>query len=292
MKVIYSLIFLLGVFSIAKPQEQQEFKLKFYATNWGMSDNWDKYCEKVKEAGYDGLETWLPNKEAEQQEMLSALKKHGLSLGLLSGGGGGLFDQYYESFIENVQRAADFTPDYINCHTGKEYYTFEENSRLIAAAEEISRKHDIPIYHETHRGRFSFAAHVTSDYLKAIPYLNLTLDISHWCNVHESMLADQKETVALALSRTSHIHARVGHPQGPQVSDPSVPEWKSILDQHLAWWDEIIRIQKAKGETQMTITPEFGPPGYMPTLPYTEQPVANQWAANLYMMKLLKAKYQ
>jgi hypothetical protein len=33
--------------------------------------------------------------------------------------------------------------------------------------------------------------------------------------------------------------------------------------------------------------PEFGPPGYMPTLPFTNQPVADAWRVNVEMRKLL-----
>ena len=163
---------------------------------------------------------------------------------------------------------------------------------MIDATTSISKKTGIPITHETHRGRFSFAAHITKNYLQQIPELKLTLDISHWCNVHESMLSDQKEAVQLALSRTSHIHARVGHPQGPQVNDPAAPEWKSTLDQHLAWWDEIVRLHKENNAGILRITTEFGPAGYLPTLPYTQQPVADQWSINVFMLNLLKTRYK
>lgn len=182
-------------------------------------------------------------------------------------------------------------PDYVNCHTGKDYYTFEENKKLIDEATKLSEKYDLPVYHETHRGRFSFAAHVTKTFLDQLPKLRLALDISHWCNVHESLLSDQKETVEQALQRTGHIHARVGHPQGPQVNDPMAPEWKSTLEQHLAWWDEVVRIHREKGQKVLTITTEFGPAGYLPTLPYTQQPVASQWNINVAMLKILRARY-
>ncbi|GAB1483119.1 hypothetical protein MASR2M78_19350 [Treponema sp.] len=49
---------------------------------------------------------------------------------------------------------------------------------------------------------------------------------SRWCTVAESYLEDQKEAVDAALSRTDHIHARVGFPEGPQVGDPAAPEWE------------------------------------------------------------------
>lgn len=287
--------FVFFLFSLLTTQNlagEKNFKIKFYATNWGMAESWDSYCSKVKNAGYDGLETWLPGSHEEQVEMNNALKKYGLSLGLLAGGGGGSFEKYYESFVDNIWDAANMNPDYINCHTGKEYYTFGQNRKLIEAAEKINQKTGIPIYHETHRGRFSFAAHITEYFLKKLPQLVLTLDISHWCNVHESLLADQNEAVTLALERTGHVHVRVGHPQGPQVGDPSAPEWQKVLEQHLLWWDEVVRLHKERGSEQLTMTMEFGPPDYLPTIPHTQRPVADQWQINLYMLDLLKRRYQ
>jgi len=157
-------------------------------------------------------------------------------------------------------------------------------------SEKVSRETGVPIYHETHRGRILFAANIARPFIEKIPSLRLTLDISHWCNVHESYLDDQEETVALALSRTDHIHARVGHPEGPQVSDPRAPEWNTALQKHFAWWDKVVERKKKEGK-RITFLTEFGPPDYMPTLPYTRQAVADQWAINVYMMEVLRKRY-
>ena len=104
------------------------------------------------------------------------------------------------------------------------------------------------------------------------------------------MLDDQKETVNLALSRAGHIHARIGHPEGPQVNDPRAPEWKNIVDTHFKWWDVVAEEKKRTG-SHLTFLTEFGPPDYMPTVPYTRQPVANQWDINVHMLKTLRARY-
>ncbi|WP_333862529.1 sugar phosphate isomerase/epimerase family protein [Sphingobacterium sp.] len=270
----------------------QHVHIKYYCTNWGNTDSWDKFCLRVKNAGYDGVEAWLPSNPSERKEMVDALHKYGLGLGLLSGGSGETFEEYKKSFKHNLDEAIQAKPDFINCHTGKDYYSFDQNKALIELAYATKTKSQIPIYHETHRGRFSFAAHVTKEYLEKIPQLRLALDISHWCNVHESMLSDQTETVRAALSRTEHIHARIGHPEGPQVNDPAAPEWKQIVAQHLAWWDTVVAMHKENGAKLLTITTEFGPAGYLPTLPFTQQPVADQWSINVYMLNLFKHRYK
>ncbi|MBA8986863.1 sugar phosphate isomerase/epimerase family protein [Sphingobacterium cellulitidis] len=293
MRLIYCLFIVLACqWNVLLGQSKSDLNIKYYCTNWGMTDSWEVFSKKVNAAGYDGVETWLPGSETERKEMLTALKNNNLSLGILAGGGGKDFESYYESFRNSLNEAILIKPDYINCHTGKEYYSFEQNKKLIQLGFEISKQSGIPIYHETHRGRFSFAANITQEYLKKIPELTLALDISHWCVVHESLLTDQKDAVDLALSRTGHIHTRVGHPEGPQVNDPAAPEWKAALDQHLAWWDKIVELHKKQGKKTLTMCMEFGPAGYLPTLPYTQQPVADQWTINKYMLDLLKNRYQ
>jgi hypothetical protein len=46
-------------------------------------------------------------------------------------------------------------------------------------------------------------------------------------------LEDQQAVVEKAIRHTRHIHARVGHTQGPQVYEPSAPEYTKALEAHL-----------------------------------------------------------
>jgi hypothetical protein len=41
------------------------------------------------------------------------------------------------------------------------------------------------------------------------------------------------------------------------------------------WWDIVWEEQLARGARVSTMCPEFGPPPYLPTLPYSGKPVAN-----------------
>ena len=279
--------------STPAPAAADGFRLIVLATNWGFSGTHDEFLKRAKDAGYDGMEVWWPGDAAGQDALFNALAKHKMEVGFLCGGSSSDFTKHAEQFEAAVKAAAmqqRQRPLYINCHSGKDYFTFEQNTKLIEMTTRISQQSGVMVCHETHRSRMMFAAHVTRRFIETQPALRLTLDISHWCNVHESLLQDQQETVAMALARAGHIHARIGHPEGPQVNDPRAPEWESAVKAHFAWWDEIARQKKAKGEV-MTMLTEFGPVDYMPALPYTRQPVANQWDINVHMMKLLKARY-
>ncbi|SHF18255.1 sugar phosphate isomerase/epimerase family protein [Pedobacter caeni] len=270
------------------------YELLFMATDWGFNGNTDEFCRAAKKEGYEGIEVWWPaDNPAAQQSLYDALKKHQLQVGFLCGAGQPKAKPHLETFMKNLDAALNSVqkPLYINCHSGKDYFSYEENRAIIDYTTKKSKESGIPVYHETHRGRMLYSAPVARQFIERNPELRLTLDISHWCNVHESLLADQQETIDLALERVSHIHSRVGHPQGPQVNDPRAPEWENALKAHLSWWDKVIARKKKNGE-RMTILTEFGPPDYMPTLPFTRQPVADQWGINVYMMNLLRKRYQ
>ena len=270
------------------------FKLKLLATNWGFNGTLDEYCAKVKKEGYDGIEIWWPLEKKDQDELFSLLKEHELEVGFLCAGSDSNYKKHYEQFVQMIDAAANesaLRPLYINCHSGKDYFTYEEGKTFISHTSALAKSTAIKICHETHRSRLLYAAPVARHYMETIPDLRITFDVSHWCNVHESLLEDQQETVNLALERVDHVHARVGHAEGPQVNDPRAPEWDHAVKAHFAWWDKIVGLKKQKGEV-LTVLTEFGPPDYMPTLPYTRQPLADQWAVNVYMMQLIRTRYQ
>lgn len=266
------------------------FRLLVFATNWGFAGSWDSFCSSIKEAGYDGAELWYPGSEPERKALFAALNKYDLKIGFLVGGSDGDPAKHLEQFTSAAEGAAALKPVYINCHSGRDHFSFEQNRKFIETTERISASAGVPIYHETHRSRILFAAPVARQFIQALPGLRITFDVSHWCNVHESLLADQQETLAQVLERVDHIHARIGHPEGPQVNDPRAPEWKDTVQAHFNWWDRVVERKRREG-TLMTFLAEFGPVDYMPALPYTRQPVASQWEINKYMMHTLRARY-
>lgn len=266
-------------------------RIKFFCPLWG-SENLDtkSFFTKVKAAGYDGVEMSFPTETKRKDEILELVNQFDLQL----------IAQHWETltpdyeahrkeYHQRLENLATCNPLFINSQTGKDFFSYEQNASLIQIADEVSREYGVKIIHETHRGKFSFAVHITSQFLNNIPGLRLGLDLSHWCTVAESWMEDQSEALKLALSRADHIHARVGFPEGPQIPDPRAPEWKEALDKHVSWWNQVIDQRQDDGWTEFTITPEFGPYPYMTLLPYNKQPIANQWDVNLYMMQFLKS---
>ena len=269
-------------------------KIMFFCPYWGQQHlGIEAFARQVKDAGYEGVEMPLPMDESAREKIVAVLRDHDLAL-IAQHHETHLTDwqphrKMYEGHLRNLAAAEPFL---INAHTGKDYFSFEQNATLIELAGVVADETGVRILHETHRGRFSFAAHVTRTYLEALEDLTLTLDLSHWCNVAESLLADQAETVDLAISRCAYFHARVGFEEGPQITDPRAPEWQETVEQHLEWWDRILENASYRGDTVFPIAPEFGPFPYLQHLPFTHMPLANQWEINCYMKDLLTERYK
>ena len=286
----------LEAFAVKHPTEHMSnsFEVKILATNWGFDGSLDTYAAKVKQEGYDGIEIWWPTEKAGQDELFAVLKKYSLGVGFLTAGHEADYATHFSTFTNMIDAAAGNTvqkPLYINCHSGRDYFSYEENASFINHTTQLSKQTGILICHETHRSRMLFAAPVAKKYLDNFADLRVTFDVSHWCNVSESLLHDQQSTVEKALAKTGHIHARIGHAEGPQVNDPRAPEWEEAVKTHFAWWDAVVERKKKNGE-RITFLTEFGPPDYMPTLPYTRQPLADQWAINVHMLHTLRKRYQ
>ena len=268
-------------------------KLLFLCPYWGSeARGLAAFLERARAAGYDGVELPLPDEEAARRAALEILAASGLPwVGQHHQTHDADFEAHRHAFGRRLEALAAARPLLVVSQTGLDHFAFEQNAELIGLAGEVGRRHGVPVVHETHRGRFSFAAHVTRSYLEALPGLRLALDASHWCAVAESLLEDQPEAVRLALERTDHVHARVGFPEGPQVTDPRAPEHAEALRCHLAWWERVIDLHRRAGSPRLTITPEFGPVPYMTLLPFSETPVADAWELNAHMMALLRARH-
>ena len=274
----------------ARAAARSGYSLTCFATDWGNQAPFDTFCAKAKAAGYDGVETWVSLDKTRHAATVAAVRRHGLKLGMLIGGSESDPAAHLATFKAQLQVALASEPAYVNCHSGRDWFEVGQNQAFFELTPEAARRSGIPVHHETHRTRALYSAPVGKRYLQRDPALRLTFDVSHWCVVSESLLADQAPAVELAIARSDHIHARVGQPQAPQVGDPRAPEWAQALNAHLAWWDRIAALKQQAG-LPLTMLTEFGPVPYTPGLPYTRQPVADQWDINVWMMELFRKRY-
>lgn len=267
---------------------------------WGSEQSGvTSFFDGVKAAYYNGVEVFLNNDIefvtefiAEVEDAIDSDKTFTFIIQHIAPFQPGPVKNYITEFERQLKKLTEYKPHFINSHTGKDFYSFDDNCRIIEAAMNISSKTGVRILHETHRGRFSFHAASLIPYLKKFPDMELVGDFSHFCTVSESMLQDQEEIIREIIPHVSHIHARIGYEQSPQVNDPFAPEWQNHFALFEKWWQQIIQHKKQSGWNSCTITPEFGPAPYMPSLPFTQQPIGNQWEINYKMMQRLKTTLQ
>lgn len=268
-------------------------KIKVLATQWG-SESWSSktFLDFVLSNNYDGVEINMPQDARYISEFLNELERIRKEQSFTFIGQVVLdyrdegFKQHLKRYRERLEQVISLRPDFINAQSGADFFSFDENCEFIDCAENLAKEHGIRILHETHRGKFSFHSLRTLDYLMRYPELELTADLSHWCNVSESLLTGQNSILEKIFPRVKHIHARIGFAQAPQVNHFAAPEWETTTEKFLNWWKQILTIQE--NQTEFTFLTEFGPSPYLPNLPFSNVPVANQWELNLAMKDLVK----
>ena len=268
-------------------------KLIIGKSKWEMWDDpLESFLQRVKASGFDATEIYLGSLKASPAEIVELHHSYGLRLigQILTQGQSS--QEHIQSLETQFEFAAQCQVAFINSHAGRDIFSFEENVQIFQRMTRLSQSSGIPILVETHRGRPTYSAIETRRYLEAVPDLRLTADFSHWMVVHESGLDDQPENIQLAIGRADYIHARVGYAEGPQIPDPRAPEWNHAVQAHLRLWQRILEEHKNAGRESFYITPEFGPPAYMHTTPFTNQSVGDVWEQNEYMRSLLTSTLQ
>ncbi len=249
-------------------------QLKTIRHLWGVEEPPSTFFTKVRAENYHGVESALPASGTETA-FRGLLDENGLEYIAQIFTDGPTFVEHIESFRRQARAAVEMKAVMVNCHGGKDGWSLADSLHFYRAAIEIERDLGIPVAHETHRGRILFNPWITRDILNEIPDLALCCDFSHWVCVAERLLPDCGEIIAQCAERCLHLHARVGYEQGPQVPDPRAPEYQVHVETHEKWWDIIWSAQEKSGMTYSYLTPEFGPPTYLPTLPFSNKPVAS-----------------
>lgn len=271
--------------------------VQYLCPHWGQESLApESFLEKVIAAGYHGIEInagavenphhWI----ACLKEIREQHKGFIVVAQMVLEEQYGTFDQFRKAMVHRLELLAGFDPLFINSHTGRDYFSFRENAALIQSAADFSKQQKVPVYHETHRGRFSYALHRMPEYLALFPELELVADYSHWCAVSESMLSFQEDTLKQLTPHIKHIHARVGYEHGPQLPDPFAPAYQQYLDRFTSWWQRILDHHRHQ-ETSFTICTEAGPVPYMQVNPDSGQPIADQWTININMLGYLQRAF-
>ncbi len=239
---------------------------------WGVTDHFSTAIARFTGMGYGAIESPLPA-AADRDAFMSAISASRLRYRAMAFTGGATVADHVRSLREQLETARAMGAMAVTAHSGSDAWTLAQAAEFFKAAVEVEGEAGIPVAHETHRGRVMFNPWTTAELLGRFDRLRVCCDFSHWVVVAERLLDADDPAIALAASRCTHLHARVGYAQGPQVPDPFAPEYAAELTRHEQWWDRIWSAQRSAGVAETSLTPEFGPPPYLHTLPFTSAPV-------------------
>lgn len=265
-------------------------ELLLFKTLWGHTGAIGEAITAAQQHGFDGIEG-LPLAEASlRNELRTKLADAGLEyIAEICTAGSYVPDRHasvadhLESFRRQAETALECAPRFLTVVAGCDAWPLAASIEFFGAAMEVAEQLGIVASFETHRSRSMFHPWIARDILQALPGLRITCDFSHWCCVCERLIDTEPDVLALCAERAHHVHARVGYEQGPQVPNPAAPEYQKALEAHERWWRLIWRAQARRGATTSTMTPEFGPDGYLQCAPFTQTPVADLVEINAWM---------
>lgn len=269
-----------------------------FKTLWGHRGSYDAAAREAVEHGFQGLEGRVPTTAKTVAALAHSLRRHALHyIGEVVTGGdyvprpGDPPEAHLAELEHALPYARALGARFVNCIVGSDSWSFADSVAFFRHAIALGERHQVQLSFETHRSRVLFHPWVTLQMLRRVPKLKLTCDFSHWCVVCERLFDREPEIIAQVAPHAHHIHARVGYDQGPQVPHPAAPEYANALRAHRSWWSQIWAAQAGRGEPVSTMTPEFGPDGYLHTLPYTQAPVADLWQINCWMAATERARF-
>jgi len=265
-------------------------QLSLFKTMWGATGSIAQSIEQLIAAAMHGLEGPAPNTVQARKEMSVLLSQNGLHyIAEITTAGSYVPDrkasleQHLSSLKQKLSDSVELNPLFVTCLGGCDAWPEPLSIEFFQRAIELANQYDLQISFETHRSRSLFNPWVTQRIVEQIPDILLTVDFSHWCVVCERLMDSELDVINTIANNVQHIHARIGYEQGPQVPDPRAAEYKYTLEAHQRWWEIIWQSQLSRDFQTSTMTPEFGPDGYLHQLPHTQEPVADLWELNQWM---------
>ncbi|MBC7958916.1 MAG: hypothetical protein H7X94_03525 [Vallitaleaceae bacterium] len=241
-------------------------KVDVYQSLWGMRDlpnqelPWsieEQVC-KIKEAGFDGILQFVDDFSDETQNLTELIKNAGLKLGLSCVG-------YHMEDIEGkIKYAKNCNAEFLNIMVKDYFIVGKEATLLLENILRFGKAMMVPTFIETHRGTITQDLIRTTEYLKSIPELQLTIDFSHYVVSGEISIPEEKveECFDALLKRAAAIHIRISN--GEQVQVPIHGLDDGLYANFIRWWQKGIDYAMSHGEVKkpFPIVVELGPHPY------------------------------
>lgn len=266
-------------------------QLLTFKTLWGHIGSLNAAAELATAAGFSGLEAPAVSSRPDYlADLADTLQAHKLEWIQEICTAGSYVPRRHASVSEHLQDleaqivlGKPLRPRFINVMGGCDAWPIATSVEFFKAAMDIADRHGVLCSFETHRGRSFYCPWNTVAVLEQLPDIRITCDFSHWVVVCERLMDSEWDAISLAAQHAHHVHSRVGYDQGPQVPHPGAPEYAEALASHQRCWEAVWSAQAERGYTDTTMTPEFGPDGYLHHLPFTDAPIADLWDLNRWI---------
>lgn len=266
-------------------------QLQLFKTLWGFDGtSIDEAVQQLLAAGMQGIEGAAPPEREAQDHWAALFDASSIAyIAEITTAGSYVperrasLQQHLDSLEDKLNHSAPLKPQLVTCLGGCDAWPEALSIEFFTRAIELAGQYELPISFETHRSRSLFNPWVTQRIVEQLPQIRLTVDFSHWCVVCERLMDTELDVIDAIADNVQHIHARVGYEQGPQVPDPRAPEYAYALCAHQRWWEIIWRSQIKRQFNFTSMTPEFGPDGYLHQAPFSQLPVADLWELNQWM---------
>ena len=269
----------------------RNMQLLTFKTLWGHTGSIEEAAVLAKASNFSGLEApAVSDNLSHLQTLGQVLSDHSLDWVQEICTAGSYVPRRRASLTEHLEDleaqlilGKPLKPRFANVMGGCDAWPVAQSVEFFKAAMEIADKHGVTCSFETHRGRSFYCPWNTVAVLEQIPDIKITCDFSHWVVVCERLMDSDWDAIEVAAQHAHHVHSRVGYDQGPQVPHPAAPEYAEALASHQRCWEAVWAAQMARGYQQTTMTPEFGPDGYLHHLPFTDAPIADLWDINSWI---------
>lgn len=261
-------------------------QLKVFTSLWAMQPHdasgeklpLDAVCEKVAEAGFDGLAIDLG---AADISVAYAVRPHieanGLTPLIVA------FPKDVEGFRDTLKMARDFGSPYVNVIGQVMPLSLDEMEPIIRRWIEMSDEEGVPIQFETHRNCITNDLFVTLQLIDRIPEMRLAADLSHYVVDREFWhpLSDgDLGLISRVLERSDSFQGRVASRQQIQLQldFPQHAKWVALFRE---WWREGLTSWRARNPSgDCHFLCELGPPEYAMT-DATGTEMSDRWAEAL-----------
>lgn len=272
--------------------------MRLIKTLWGVPEasvraSWPAMFAKISADSFDGVEVCSPGPfysfAGYDGELLQHLAANKLKMVMqiqtqnYPVGPGG-WREHADDLRKKAESASKTFNDsllFFNVHSGKDSFRRDDALRFFEAAAKVEADVGVKMVHETHRQRILHSPFVLRDLKDDLPAsIRFNADLSHWVVALERCMdfdLDAEfwpQTLDFLTRRTDYIHARVATAQAIQAAHPLAPEFTAEREAFCHWWQLLAQGMQQRG-VEITVCPEYGPPPYLPTLPFTRAPVAD-----------------